>query len=154
MAGPRCFSRFWSLYLWVLPIYIYMYTLYDPVYGVYACMYRSRVHVYIYFKVYSKYITCRPCLSCCNSNGVAPSLQAFWRDGFDRFPWAGKAFFSASSLAGVLITRWQGLFLDEGDGPRGTWYDIFIHDGDVYGRDPWCIIRIFIVLIIIVVALL
>ncbi|CAM9715806.1 unnamed protein product [Laminaria digitata] len=48
---------------------------------------------------------------------------AFWRDGFDRFPWAGKAFFSASSLAGVLITRWQGLFLDEGDGPRGAWFN-------------------------------
>ena len=50
-------------------------------------------------------------------------LQAFWGDGFDSCPWAGKAFFSVSSLAGVLITRWQGLFLDEGDGPRGSWYD-------------------------------
>lgn len=61
-----------------------------------------------------------PCLS---PTVLHRPWQAFWRDGFDSFPWAGKAFFLASSLGSVLMTRWQGLFLDEGDGPRGTWYD-------------------------------
>ncbi|CAM9774976.1 unnamed protein product, partial [Pylaiella littoralis] len=49
------------------------------------------------------------------------AMSAFWTGGLVGWPWAGKAFFVTSGLAGVLITRWQGLFLDEGDGPRGSW---------------------------------
>lgn len=41
--------------------------------------------------------------------------------GLSSFPWAGKAFFAASGLAGVLTTWRQGLFLEEADETRGTW---------------------------------
>ncbi|CAN0087784.1 unnamed protein product, partial [Sphacelaria rigidula] len=40
---------------------------------------------------------------------------SFFHNGFARFQWAGKAFFAFSALVGVLLTRWQGLFLDEGE---------------------------------------
>ncbi|CAN0158670.1 unnamed protein product, partial [Ectocarpus sp. 4 AP-2014] len=48
-------------------------------------------------------------------------MLAFWSMGLSSFPWAGKAFFAASGLAGVLTTWLQGLFLEEADEARGTW---------------------------------
>ncbi|CAM9919105.1 unnamed protein product, partial [Ectocarpus sp. 13 AM-2016] len=50
-------------------------------------------------------------------------MLAFWRMGLSNFPWAGKAFFAASGLAGVLTTWRQGLFLEEADEARGTWFN-------------------------------
>lgn len=50
--------------------------------------------------------------------------QAFWSDGFTSCEWAGKASLAAAGLAGVVITRWQGLFLEDGDGSPGTWCEM------------------------------
>ncbi|CBN75028.1 hypothetical protein Esi_0064_0088 [Ectocarpus siliculosus] len=50
-------------------------------------------------------------------------MLAFWKMGLSSFPWAGKAFFAASGLAGVLTTWRQGLFLEEADEARGTWFN-------------------------------
>ncbi|CAM9624391.1 unnamed protein product [Ectocarpus sp. 12 AP-2014] len=50
-------------------------------------------------------------------------MLAFWRMGLSNFPWAGKAFFAASGLAGVLTTWRQGLFQEEADEARGTWFN-------------------------------
>ncbi|CAM9584322.1 unnamed protein product [Scytosiphon promiscuus] len=46
---------------------------------------------------------------------VPDVMLAFWIEGFAGVPWAGKAFFAASGLAGVMTTRWHGLLLDDGD---------------------------------------
>eukprot|EP00752_Nemacystus_decipiens_P010459 g9318.t1 len=51
------------------------------------------------------------------------AMLAFWSDGFTSCEWAGKASLAAAGLAGVVITRWQGLFLDDEDRPRGTWFN-------------------------------
>lgn len=49
------------------------------------------------------------------------SEQAFWSMGLSSFPWAGKAFFATSGLAGVFTTWRQGLFLEDADEARGSW---------------------------------
>lgn len=48
--------------------------------------------------------------------------QAIWSDGLLGYPSGGKVFFGASAVVGIAITRWYGLFLDEGEGSRGSWY--------------------------------
>ncbi|CAM9386320.1 unnamed protein product, partial [Hapterophycus canaliculatus] len=55
----------------------------------------------------------------CNVPGA---MMVFWTGGFAGFPWAGKFFFAASGLAGVMTTRWHGLLLDDGD---NGWYATF-----------------------------
>ncbi|CAM9783279.1 unnamed protein product, partial [Ectocarpus fasciculatus] len=50
-------------------------------------------------------------------------MLAFWSMGLSSFPWAGKACFAASGLAGVLTTWRQGLFLEEADEARGSWFN-------------------------------